>query len=49
MKNDPLYSIGNYTQYFAIIYKRKESEKIYVYVTEFPLKLVQHCKSTIRL
>ena len=27
MKNDPLYSTGNYTQYFIIICKRKESEK----------------------
>ena len=49
MKNEPLYSTGNYTQYFVIICKRKESEKIYEYITEFHLKLTQLCKSTIHL
>ena len=27
-----LYSAGNYTQYFAITYMRKESEKEYIYI-----------------
>ena len=29
---DLLYSTGNYTQYFVITYKRKESEKKYIYI-----------------
>ena len=29
---DLLYSTGNYTQYFMITYKGKESEKKYMYV-----------------
>ena len=28
---DLLYSTGNYTQYYVIIYKGKESEKEYIY------------------
>ena len=33
---DPLYGTGNYTQYFGITYKGKESEKTdtYVHITE---------------
>ena len=31
---DLLYSTGNYTQYFVITYKGKESEKEYIYKTE---------------
>ena len=49
---DLLYSTGNYTQYFIIIYKGKESEKnryICIYNNHFAvhLKLTQYCKSTI--
>ena len=29
---DLLYSTGNYTQYFVITYKEKESEKEYIYM-----------------
>ena len=29
---DLLYSTGNYTQYFVITYKGKESEKEYIYI-----------------
>ena len=29
---DLLYSTGNYTQYFVITYKRKDSEKEYAYI-----------------
>ena len=32
MNKDLLYSIGNYTQYFVITCKGKESEKKYMYV-----------------
>ena len=30
---DLLYSTGNYTQYFVITYKGKESEKEYIYIS----------------
>ena len=38
MNKDLLYSTGNYSQYFVIIYKGKESEKenIYIYVYIYP-------------
>ena len=46
-----LYSTGNYTQYFVITYKGRESKKIVMYVElnhfAVHLKLTQHCKSTI--
>ena len=54
-----LHSTGNYTQYFVITYKRKESGNIYVhiciiciyilYLNHFAvyLKLIQHCKTTL--
>ena len=29
---DPLYSTGNYTQYFVITYKETESEKEHIYM-----------------
>ena len=29
---DLLYSTGNYTQYFVVTYKGKESEKEYIYI-----------------
>ena len=31
---DLLYSTGKYTQYLVITYNGKESEKIYIYITE---------------
>ena len=49
---DLLYSTGNSTQYSAIAYTGKESEKewtyVYVQLIHFVvhLKLTQHCKST---
>ena len=43
---DLLYSTGNYTQYFVITYKGKESEKEWIHFAVH-LKLTQHCKSTI--
>ena len=47
---DLLYSTGNYTQYFVITYKRKESEKEYTHTClnrcAVHPKLTQHCKST---
>ena len=43
---DLLYSRGNYTQYFVITFKGKESEE-YIHVLESHMKLTQHCKSTI--
>ena len=54
-----LYSTGNYTQYFVLTYKGKESGEEYTQThreTHIPikqdhfavqLKLTQHCKSTI--
>ena len=39
-KKDLLYSIWNYTQYSVITYGGKETETVY-------LKLSQYCKSTI--
>ena len=41
---DLLYSTGNYTQYFAIAYKRKESEKIgiCVCITESLFCILEH-------
>ena len=43
---------GNYTQYFAITYKGKESEKKYIYMHvqlhQFRIHLkLKHCKPTI--
>ena len=32
MNKDLLYSTGNYTEYFVVTYKVKESEKEYIYV-----------------
>ena len=32
INNQKLYSTGNYTQYFVITYKDKESEKNYIYI-----------------
>ena len=29
---DPLYSTGNYTQYFVITYEGKESKEKYIYI-----------------
>ena len=29
---DQMYSTGNYTQYFLLAYKGKESEKEYIYI-----------------
>ena len=44
-------STENYTQYFVITYKGKESEKeyMYIYVNHLAvhLKVTQHCKSTV--
>ena len=47
---DPLYSTGNYMQYFVITFKGKEFEKEYVHICTYNqlaiyLKLTQHCKS----
>ena len=43
--------MGNYTQYFVITYKKKESEKEYIYIKlnryAVHLKLTQDCKSTM--
>ena len=45
--------MGNYTQYFVITYKKKESEKEYIYIYKklnryaVHLKLTQDCKSTM--
>ena len=33
-KKDLLYTTGTYTQYFVRTYKGKESEKIYICITE---------------
>ena len=48
---DLLYSTGNYTQYFIIIYKGKESKKEYTYIYESlwctPETNIQYCKSTV--
>ena len=47
---DLLYNTGNYTQYFTITYKGKESEKsIYVQLNHGAtyLKLIYCCKSII--
>ena len=54
INNNLLYSTENYTHYFVIIYKEKESEKEYVCIythikpTHFSVhvKLTQHCKPT---
>ena len=46
-----LYSTGNYTQYFVIVYKGKESGKEYICIylnhTVVHMKLTQNSKSTI--
>ena len=49
---------GDYTQYFSITYNGRESEREYIYITEYiyiykvnhfslHLKLTQHCRLTI--
>ena len=49
--NDLLYITGNWTQYFAVIYEGRESEKehIFIFSVYFAvhLKLTQHGKSTV--
>ena len=51
MNKDLLYSMGHYTQYFIITYKRKESEKEQIHVLQnhcsVYLNLTQHCNSTV--
>ena len=43
-----MYSTGNYTQYFVITYKGKESEKIDIYVCILYIYIcIPKCKSTI--
>ena len=50
-----LYSTGNYTQYFVITCKKKESEKEYIHMHTYThiyhfavyLKIIQHCTLTI--
>ena len=51
INKDLLHSTGNYTQYFVLTCKGKESEKEYIYVKlnhcAVHLKLTRFCKSTI--
>ena len=48
-----MYSTGNYTQYFVITYKGKQSEKVFTYIYKsmnhfaVHLKLTQHYKSAV--
>ena len=47
---DPLYSTGNYIQYLVITYNGKESEKMYIWITEslaVHLTLTQLYKSSV--
>ena len=46
INKDPLYSIGNFSQYSVITYMGKESGKEWIYFA-IHLKLTQHCKLTI--